>query len=269
MARPHHSRWLLLFLSIFFFLLPLAPLQYDPVGDATTKATPNVTERGLQVKLPRFQLFGASVLLKQFVPAIGQHMSSRVEPYYGDSSEAPESTIHLFFIVFILSHILTILLGKKVFHLSDEQITFFSMAYVKLVFGSVFAAILLGIDAWSIFDAIMKHDEIRTWLVENTTLQQPAYITLWGTSVVVVTTLVISAAREQQCPALHQKIYYFLQSAIILEILFNSFTNIDVVLFLLSHPFPALSTALPLLAPPRMAPLEIPSAFLRGLWPFG
>lgn len=241
LSSSSSTRWLPLFSAIFFFLLIFTPLQYD-APEAAPEAGAKQTEQeagGLQVKLPRFQPFGLAVLVKHTFPdTIGARMSNLVGEYRGDSMDIPVSAAHLIFVTFVISHILTIMLGKTLFHMKDTHTTFFSTAYFNLLFGSVFAAILLGLDAWSLFEAAMRHEEFFMWLSTNTNIQDPEYATLWFTSAVVIITLLVAVWREQQCVTVIQKLYYFAESLIILEIIFNSFTNIDVLLFLLSHPFP-------------------------------
>lgn len=246
MKFTQSKRWPLLFLSLFFFILFLVPVQYEAEtalpSDATPESIAATMNQGLEVKLPHFQAFGLAVLIMHLNPDTGLlRMSPVVQPFRGKPTAVPGAIMHVLFSAFVLAHLLTIMIGKSVFRLRDDQTTFFSMAYFRVLLGSVFAAVLLGLDAWSVFDAALKHPDLALWLEQNTNLHDQTYATLLGTSVTVVVTLIVTAARETQCPTLLQKLYYFCEAFIILELFFNSFTNIDVFLFILSHPFPAFS----------------------------
>jgi hypothetical protein len=249
MPRPSSSRWLLLFGPIFLLVITIAPLQYEPLAPVGEKPTAGEevkeeTSGGeLEVKLPRFQAFGLAVLVKHAFPdTIGKKMSSRVQPYRGAPADAPGSAMHLILFALLAAHFLTVCCGRFLFHFKDNNTTLFSLAYGKLLAGVVFAGIILGLDAWSLFEASMRHEEFFLWLTANTNIESAAYATLLSTSIVVLLTILYSAVREQQLPTLIQKTYYVVEALILLDIILNTFTNIDVLLFLLSHPFPHFSS---------------------------
>lgn len=146
-------------------------------------------------------------------------------------------SIHLVLLSVLVAHALTII-AFNFAPKTDEPYLLCSKEYMKLILKTVLGCLIAAGGVCLFAGWAMQTPEIALWFKENTTLQSPVQVLLTLAIVVSLITIVLAGWHEDRF-AFWDALFFCIELIILLyEIVFLT-AGIDLVIVLLSLPFPA------------------------------
>jgi hypothetical protein len=208
--RPTVLFWTLLVVA--FFTLPAATFLCEPAVFMTPFG---------DVRIAQFLLGSQTALPKACL----------------DMSSVTDLSIHLAILSVLVAHFVTILILHFV-PKTEEQPLLSNKSYLVLIIKTLFTCVVIGFAlsafAWWAFQT----PEIAAYMRENTTLQSPAQTMLTLVIISSLVTIILSAWYEDRFAFWDATTFCLETLALVYEMTFL-ITGIDLVIVLLSLPFPA------------------------------
>lgn len=241
------KKWIALFLffSLVFFLTgPINMSRCNPhdtiAAAVKTKTVKNGTTDAKKIaaeaQMPDILPLGGIILLNTLADSAEGTLPTNCK----NTAAMFSIGLHLIILALIAAQLLTFFLGRKIFKWENAT-TFFSQEYMNLFLRTLGIATGLAVSVWFLTSLLLGVPFLARWAASNTNITSAGQAALPFGFVAFLSPIALAAVRNELFSTLWERVFFFVELMLLVYEIILVTLNIDVVLILLSIPFPSFS----------------------------